>query len=339
MMRKSLAIVLGVTTMLSCVGAESADESMPSVTYPTTGSIERLDPRLDAIVPEDAVIEVLSEGHEWVEGPVWVPDLQSILYSDIPNNAVYRWSEGEEASLWLQPAGYTSDVPREGESGSNGLALDTQGRLVLAQHGDRRLARMNAPWDAREPNFETLAGQYEGQRFNSPNDVAPRSNGDLYFTDPPYGLQGGNEPQELDFQGVYRLAAYGSLTLLTDELSRPNGIAFSPDQSILYVANSDPGGQPVVMAYDVQPDGGIDNGRVFFESWGDGMAVDQQGNVYVTGPGGGVLIINADGEHLWTILAPPRTSNATFGEDGSTLFVTANTRLVRIRLNVKGVGF
>ena len=338
-MHKSLATLVGVTTMLSCMGDEPAVEELTPVSYPTTGSIERLDPRLDAIVPQDAVIEVLSEGHEWVEGPVWVPELQSILYSDIPNNAVYRWSEGEEASLWLQPAGFTGAIPREGESGSNGLALDAEGKLVLAQHGDRRLARMEAPWGAPAPMFETLVGEYEGKRFNSPNDVAPRANGDLYFTDPPYGLQGGNEEKELDFQGVYRLAASGSLTLLTDELSRPNGIAFSPDQSILYVANSDGANQPVVMAYDVESDGGISNGRVFFESWGDGMAVDQEGNVYVTGPRGGVLIINADGEHLGTLLAPPRTSNATFGEDGSTLFVTANTRLVRIRLNVKGVGF
>ena len=166
-----------------------------------------------------------------------------------------------------------------------------------------------------EPNFETLAGEYEGKRFNSPNDVAPRSNGDLYFTDPPYGLQGGLESKELDFQGVYRLATNGSLTLLTDELSRPNGIAFSPDQSILYVANSNGANQPVVMAYDVEPDGNLSSGRVFFDSWGDSMAVDQQGNVYVTGPGGGVLIINANGEHLGSLLAPPRTSNTTFGED------------------------
>ncbi len=338
-MYKSMAILLGAVTTLSCGGAESASEGATSEPLPTTGSIERLDPRLDAIVPADAVIEVLSEGHEWVEGPVWVPELQSILYSDIPNNAVYRWTDGEGASLWLQPAGFTGTVPREGESGSNGLALDVDGNLLLAQHGDRRIARMNAPWDAPESNFETLAGEYRGQRFNSPNDVAVRSNGDLYFTDPPYGLEGGNEPKELDFQGVYRLAVDGSLTLLTDELSRPNGIAFSPDQSILYVANSDGANQPVVMAYDVEPDGGISNGRVFFDSWGDGMAVDQQGNVYVTGPGGGVLIINAEGEHLGSIMAPPRTSNATFGEDGSTLFITANTRLVRIRLNVKGVGF
>ena len=280
-MHKSLATLVGVTTMVSCMVDEPAVEELTPVSYPTTGSIERLDPRLDAIVPQDAVIEVLSEGHEWVEGPVWVPELQSILYSDIPNNAVYRWSEGEEASLWLQPAGFTGAIPREGESGSNGLALDAEGKLVLAQHGDRRLARMEAPWDAPAPRFETLVGEYEGKRFNSPNDVAPRANGDLYFTDPPYGLQGGNEEKELDFQGVYRLAASGSLTLLTDELSRPNGIAFSPDQSILYVANSDGANQPVVMAYDVESDGGISNGRVFFESWGDGMAVDQEGNVYV----------------------------------------------------------
>ena len=338
-MKRRLATLIALATMLSCMGAESDDEPETSDPLPTTGSIERLDPRLDAIVPQDAVIEVLSEGHEWVEGPVWVPALQSILYSDIPNNAIYRWSEGEGASLWLQPAGYTGEMPREGESGSNGLLLDVEGRLVLAQHGDRRIARMNAPWDAPEPNFETLAGEYEGKRFNSPNDVATRSNGDLYFTDPPYGLEGGLEPKELDFQGVYRLATDGSLTLLIDDLSRPNGIAFSPDETILYVANSDGANQPVVMAYDVEPDGNISNGRVFFESWGDGMAVDQQGNVYLTGPGGGVLIINANGEHLGSIMVPPRTSNATFGEDGSTLFITANTRLVRIRLNVKGVGF
>ena len=266
-MHKSLATLVGVTTMLSCMGDEPAVEELTPVSYPTTGSIERLDPRLDAIVPQDAVIEVLSEGHEWVEGPVWVPELQSILYSDIPNNAVYRWSEGEEASLWLQPAGFTGAIPREGESGSNGLALDAEGKLVLAQHGDRRLARMEAPWGAPAPRFETLVGEYEGKRFNSPNDVATRNNGDLYFTDPPYGLQGGNEEKELDFQGVYRLAASGSLTLLTDELSRPNGIAFSPDQSILYVANSDGANQPVVMAYDVESDGGISNGRVFFDSY------------------------------------------------------------------------
>jgi gluconolactonase len=337
--RGSCATLIGALALLSCAGDEPPAEDIAAVSYPTIGSIERLDPRLDAIVPAGAALEVLSEGHEWVEGPVWVPALQSILYSDIPNNAIYRWSESAPESLWLRPAGYTSEVPREGESGSNGLALDSQGRLILAQHGDRRIARLNAPWDAPEPNFETLAGEFEGKRFNSPNDVASRRNGDLYFTDPPYGLEGGNDPKELDFQGVYRLTPDGSLTLLVDDLSRPNGIAFSPDQSILYVANSDGANQPVVMAYDVQPDGSLVNARVFFDSWGDGMAVDQQGNVYVTGPGGGVLIINADGEHLGSIMAGQRTSNAAFGNDGSTLYITADKNLVRIRLSVKGVGF
>ena len=331
----ALAIAL---VMSSCAAGEPPAESA-AVTYPTIGSIERLDPRLDAIIPADAAMEVLSEGHEWVEGPIWVPELQSVLYSDIPNNAVYRWSEGAGDVLWLQPAGYTGDVPREGESGSNGLALDAQGRLVLAQHGDRRIARLNAPWDAPAPDFETLAGDFEGQRFNSPNDVAPHRNGDLYFTDPPYGLQGGNEEKELDFQGVYRRAADGSLTLLVDDLSRPNGIAFSPDQSILYVANSDGANQPVVMAYDVQADGGLANARVFYDSWGDGMAVDEAGNVYLTGPGGAVLIINADGEHLGSLVTGQRVANAAFGNDGSTLYITSNTNLLRIRLSVKGAGF
>ena len=294
----SWATLFGALAVVSCGGDQPPGERVVAVSYPTIGSIERLDSRLDAIVPADAALEVISQGHAWVEGPVWVPALQSILYSDIPNNAIYRWREGAPESLWLQPSGYTGDVPREGESGSNGLTLDAQGRLILAQHGDRRIARLIAPWDAPEPNFETLAGEFEGKRFNSPNDVALRSNGDLYFTDPPYGLQGGVEPKELDFQGVYRLAADGTLTLLVDDLSRPNGIAFSPDQSILYVANSDGANQPVVMAYDVLPDGGLANGRVFFDSWGDGMAVDQEGNVYVTGPGGAVFAQTGGGGAL-----------------------------------------
>ena len=310
-----------------------------TTSYPTIGGIERLSPALDAIVPEGAVIEVLSDGHAWVEGPVWVPALRSILYSDIPNNAIYRWREGTEETLWLQPSGYTRDVPRTGESGSNGLLLSRDGRLILAQHGDRRLARLDAPLDAPRPVFETLAGAFEGRRFNSPNDVAQRSNGDFYFTDPPYGLQGGVEPQELDFQGVYRLATDGSLTLLTDELSRPNGIVFSPDESVLYVSSSDPRNQPTIMAYPVRADGMLGEGRIFYPSWGDGMTVDQQGNLYVAGPDNGVLILSPAGEHLGTIHTTVRTSNCTFGDDGSTLYITANTHLMRVRLSVRGVGF
>lgn len=308
-------------------------------TYPTIGSVERLSPALDAIVPEGAALEVLTDGHAWVEGPVWVPALRSILYSDIPNNAIYRWRESGGEALWLQPAGYTSDVPREGQSGSNGLLLSRDGRLILAQHGDRRLARLDASLDAPRPVFETLAGSYEGKRFNSPNDVAQRSNGDFYFTDPPYGLEGGNEPKELDFQGVYRLTSDGALTLLADDLSAPNGIVFSPDESTLYVSNSDARNQGVIMAYAVRPDGTLGEGRVFYESWGDGMTIDQQGNLYVAGPANGVLVLSPSGEHLGTLHTTVRTANCTFGDDGSTLYVTADTHLMRIRLSAKGVGF
>ena len=271
---------------------------------------------------------------------MWVPAMQAVLYSDIPNNAIYRWSEAEGGSIWLQPSGYTGEVPRGGESGSNGLLLDGEGRLVLAMHGDRRIARMDAPLNAPEPNFETLVGDFEGRRFNSPNDVALRSNGDLYFTDPPYGLEEGvDDPaKELDTQGVYRLSGDGTVELLVDDLSRPNGIAFSPSQEVLYVANSD-GGQPVIMAYDVESDGSLGSGRIFFESWGDGMAVDQQGNVYVSGPDEGVLIIAADGTHLGSLKTTQRTSNCTFGDDGSTLYITSDMHLLRVRLAVKGVGF
>ena len=334
-----LTTVLVIAGISSCADREPQTEEIKSDEFPTIGSIERLDPALDAIVPADAVIEILADGHEWTEGPVWVPALQSVLYSDIPNNAIYRWKEGEKASIWLKPSGFTGELSREGESGSNGLILDTAGRLVLAQHGDRRIARLDAPWDAPKPNFSTLAGEFEGKRFNSPNDVAVRRNGDIYFTDPPYGLKHGMEDpkKELDMQGVFRLTANGTVTLLTDKLSRPNGIAFSPDEQTLYVANSDQD-QAIIMAYDVVENGSLANGRVFFNSSGDGMAVDQKGNVYQTGPGG-VLVISPNGTHLGTILTTQNTSNCTFGDDGSTLYITADMYLLRIRLNVKGVGF
>jgi gluconolactonase len=332
--------LLALAAAFAVAGAPTDNAALAAqTTFPTMGSIERLSPALDAIVPRGAVLEVLSDGHAWVEGPVWVPALRSILYSDIPNNAIYRWRDGSE-SLWLQPSGYTKDVPRTGESGSNGLILSRDGRLIMAQHGDRRLARLNAPLDAPKAVFETLAGAYQGMRFNSPNDVAQRSNGDFYFTDPPYGLEGGVEPKELDFQGVYRVTTDGTLTLLTRELSAPNGIVFSPDQSILYVSNSDAQNQGIVMAYPVRADGTLGDGRVFYQSWGDGMTVDQRGNLYVAGPANGVLIISPSGEHLGTIHTTVRTSNCTFGDDGSTLYITANTHLTRVRgLNVKGVGF
>lgn len=342
-MKNLIPILILLLSATACGEASNTNtDSSSSLVEPlaTIGSIDRFDSRLDAIVPPEATIEILAEGHEWTEGPVWVPQLQVVLYSDIPNNAIYSWSERAGASMWLRPSGLSGTEERGGETGSNGLVLDPDGHLVMAQHGDRRIARLVGDLNAPEPNFETIAGNYEGRRFNSPNDVAIRSNGDVYFTDPPYGLeQGMDDPaKEIPFQGVYRRDVDGNVTLLVDNLSRPNGIIFSSDESTLFVANSGQD-QPVIMAYPLLEDGGIGEGTVFYESWGDGMAVDQEGNVYVAGPNDGVLILSPEGEPLGSISTRQRTSNVTFGEDGSTLFITADMYLLRIRLTAKGVGF
>ena len=339
-MAKLLVTLTLTFGLFSCGITEKTAQNSALQSLPVIGSIIRLDPRLDDIVPQGTKLEILADGHQWTEGPVWVPALQSILYSDIPNNAIYRWSDNAGPSLWLKPAGYTGGTMRGGESGSNGLLLNGEGHLLLAQHGDRRIARLISPLNAPKAEFETLAGQLDGKRFNSPNDLAMRANGDIYFTDPPYGLEHGvDDPaKELAVQGVYRLATDGSVTLLIDNLSRPNGIAFSPDQQLLYVANSDDN-QPVIMVYPVEASGELGKGKVFFDSWGDGLAVDQQGRLYVAGPGNGVMILSPDGKHLGSLSTTQLTSNCTFGDDGSTLYITSDMYLLRVRLNVMGIGF
>jgi gluconate:H+ symporter, GntP family len=310
--------------------------------------IERLDPALDELVAPDATIEILAEGYEWSEGPVWVRDGAFLLFSDIPQNAIYRWKEGEGARLYLRPAGYTGSEARGGESGSNGLTLDREGRLVLAQHGDRRIARMNAPLDDPRPAFTTLADRHEGARFNSPNDLVFHSGGDLYFTDPAYGLpKGWDDPaREMDFAGVFRLARDGAVTLLTREMTRPNGLAFSPDERRLYVAQSD-AGAALWRVFDVTADGGLENSRILFDATPmgktrrglpDGLKIDTRGNLFATGPGG-VLVLTPDGRHLGTILTGQATSNVAFGDDGRSLYITADTYLMRVRLKTQGVEF
>jgi gluconolactonase len=331
---------LGVGCETVTRAPQEGSAAKPVITYPTMGSLERLDPQFDALIAPDAKIERLAEGYEWSEGPVWMRDGSYLLFSDVPKNTVYRWKEGEGAKVFLQPSGYTGAKARGGEPGSNGLTVDSEGRLVLCQHGDRRVARLE-----RDRQFKVLAEFYQLRRFNSPNDIAFKSNGDFYFTDPPYGLERLNSDpdKELAFNGVYRVTPKGEITLLVQHLSFPNGIAFSPDERVLYVAISDPN-RPVIMAYDVQPDGTIGNERVFFDTKAlmqgrkglpDGLKVDVAGNLFATGPGG-VLVISPTGAHLGTINTGEATANCGWGGDGSVLYITADMYLCRVQTKTKG---
>ncbi len=340
------AIRFGLVPALT--GILLASVSSPSLAqekkaYPTVGSIERKDKRIDHLIPAGATLEKLAEGFDWSEGPVWDRRGGFLLFSDVPMNTVFQWKDGQGVKPFLKPSGYTGSVPRGGEPGSNGLTIDGEGRLLLCQHGDRRVARLEA--DGR---FTTLADRYEGKRFNSPNDLVIKTNGDIYFTDPPYGLLKGNDDpaKELKFNGVYRLAKDGKVTLLTDEVRFPNGIAFSPDEKTLYVASSDPQ-KAIWMSYDVKEDGTLGKGRLFYDvtelgktkkGLPDGMKVDSAGNLFATGPGG-VLIFDPDGTHLGTIETGEATANCGWGDDGSTLYITADMNLCRIRLTTRGKGF
>jgi gluconolactonase len=314
----------------------------PAENFPAIGTIERLDPRLDALIAPGTTIEKLAEGFDWSEGPVWIPAENHLLFSDVPRNTVYRWKEGGQADEYLKPSGYTGAQSRGGEPGSNGLLLDGRGRLVLCQHGDRRIARLEP-----DGTFHPLAHLYNHRRFNSPNDAVYRSNGDLYFTDPPYGLEKLNDDpaKELNFNGVFRLAADGRVDLLTDRLTFPNGLAFSPDERILYVAVSD-SQRPVIMAFDVAGNGSLLNERVFFDAapmrtgrkgLPDGLKVDRHGNLFATGPGG-VLVIAPDSTLLGIINTGEATANCAWGNDGSVLYITADMFLCRIRTLTLGSG-
>jgi gluconolactonase len=318
--------------------------AQPPRGYPVLGSIVREDPRLDALLAPEARIEVLAAGFEWSEGPVWDRKNGWLLFSDIPRNSVMRWREKEGIDVFLKPSGYTGAAPYGREPGSNGLLIDPQGRLISMEHGDRRVSRMDP-----DGGKITLADRFEGKRLNSPNDGALHSSGAIYFTDPPYGLpkQAADPRRELDFCGVYRLSPDGRLALLTKDLSRPNGIAFSPDEKTLYVANSD-GQRAIWMAYPVEPGGALGPGRVFADATAmvgranpgapDGLKTDAQGNLWATGPGG-VHVYAPDGQRLGRLATGEATANVAWGDDGGTLYITADMYLCRVRTKVRGAGW
>jgi gluconolactonase len=356
-MRSLFALVATVAVILTTGCSSTGRPTVPyAPTIATLGTIERLDPAFDALVPPEAKLEVLAEGFDWIEGPLWIPEKFGggyLLFSEIPPNQVYQWTPGKGVSMYLGQSGWLGPVPRPDstppdEPGSNGLLLDPQGRLVLCQHGLRQVARMDAPLANPAARFAPLAATFEGKRFNSPNDGAFLPSGDLYYTDPPYGLPRKMEDphKELDFQGVYRVTPHGVVTLLTKELSRPNGLAFAPDYKTAYVAISDPQ-RAVWMRYPVKEDGTFGEGSVFFDATSrvgkmkglpDGLKVDKNGNLFATGPGG-VLVFNKDGKHLGTLQTGQATSNCAWGDDGKTLYITADSYLLRIKLSTSGNGF
>ena len=334
-MNRPALVLLGCLTA-ACGGPEP--EPGPAEAAPDTGAgtILRVDPRFDALVPPDARIERLAEGFVFTEGPVWDRAESRLLFSDVRGNGVYEWTESAGTSPVIEPV-FEGDRTGLRSVSSNGLTLDAEGRLVMCEHGNRLISRVEA-----DGTRTTLVDRYEGNRLNSPNDATYASDGWLYFTDPGSALEGRDASplRELDFNGIYRLSPDGDLELLYRDQSRPNGIALSPDESVLYVANSDPE-QKVWMAYDLG-ENGVSNPRVFFdvndetaEGAADGLKVDDAGNLFATGPGG-VWVIAPDGTHLGSIMPDEVPANVAWGDDGRTLYMTARTGLYRIRLATGG---
>lgn len=303
-------------------------------------TVEILDDKALEIISPDAEISLLATGFTWAEGPLWVEEGQYLLFSDIPKNKVYKLDAAGDTSTYLQPSGYSGEGNYSNEPGSNGLLLDQKGNLVLMQHGDRRIARMNGTLEDPKADFETLVDKYQGQRFNSPNDGVFDQNGNLYFTDPPYGLPPEFAGKELDFQGVYCLLNTGELLLL-DSLSRPNGIALSPKEDKLYVAVSDEK-HAVWYQYDLVATGQVGNKKIFYDATDlvkpgganglpDGMEVHSQGYLFATGPGG-LWIFSPEGKALAKIHTGQLTSNCAFTADEKYLYLTAHHDILRVKL-------
>ncbi|MFN8090630.1 MAG: SMP-30/gluconolactonase/LRE family protein [Vicinamibacteria bacterium] len=333
-----MRLALPLAVLASAVAASAAFAQTPA----SPGRVERLDPRIDALIPKDAKVELLADGIKWAEGPVWDKANGRLIFSDVPNNVAYQWSEKGGKTVFLKPSGYTGPEGGGGrEPGSNGLAFDAKGRLTLTQCGDRRISRLV------DGKFVPVVERFEGKRFNSPNDLVWAKDGSLYFTDPPYGLtKMFDDPgREIPWCGVYRVGPDGKVTVLVKDLRAPNGIGLSPDEKTLYVSQSDPD-RPVVMAYELKADGTLGAGRVFFDAkplmkngpgLPDGLKVDAAGNVWTSGPGG-ILILSPKGEHLGSILTGVPTANLNFAPDG-TVYMTANDTIRRIRTNAKGLAY
>ncbi len=332
-MKKTFTIILTMIITYACAQNK------------TIGKLISLSPEFDKLIPTNTKLEVLAEGFEWSEGPVWVKKGGFLIFSDVPTNKVYKWQKGTDVSVFISPSGYTGIMPYSNEPGSNGLAITKDNYLISCEHGDRRISRMPL---AIKGGKVTLADKYDGKRFNSPNDVVAATNGNIYFTDPPYGLADNekDKSREIDLFGVYRISTTGKVSLEIADLIRPNGVALSVDQKTLYVAQSDR--KAYIMSYPIAKDGSLGEGKLFFDASylnteglkgaPDGLKVDSSGNIFSSGPGG-VLVIDPKGKLLGRIETGAATSNLAWGEDGSTLFITADMYLLRLETKTLGSNF
>lgn len=331
---KNLSLALAFCALVSCKMADTK-------TTEAAGTIERTDPSLDALIDEKATVEILADGFKWSEGPVWVESEKMLLFSDVPNNVIHKWTEDQGLETYLTPSGYTGTGDYSREPGSNGLTLSPDGKLVLCQHGDRRVAWMDAPLNKPEANFVTIADSYNGKKLSSPNDLVFRQNGDMFFTDPPYGLpkQAEDPAKETPHNGVYKVSN-GITTLLVDSITRPNGIALTNNEKTVIVANSD-GEKAAWYAFDLDEKDSVISGRVFFDAKAarkegekgapDGLRVDSKGNIWATGPGG-VWIFDSNAKVLGRIRLNEPAANCTLSADEKTLYITANMYLMRVKL-------
>ncbi len=327
-------------SILSCVN----NTNQENYTRLTRGNVQIFDESAKIFVNEDSRIELLADSLFLSEGPLWIESLNSLLFTQVASNKVFKWNENDGLSVYLDPSGYTGIVPAEpdGLVGSNGMVLNSNGDLILAQHGDRRVAKL-IDWDNETPEFETLAGRYNDKLFNSPNDLVYADNGDLYFTDPPYGFGLEklltSELKEQPVNGVYKLTKSGEVVLLVEDILLPNGVAISNDNKTLYVNSSDVE-YPIITKFDIT-ENGLENREVFFdgselikssEGWFDGLKVHSSGNIFSTGPGG-VLILTPEGKHLATIGTTSNALNCAFGNNEEYLYITAFDYLARVKLN------
>jgi gluconolactonase len=340
-----IALLLFVLYTSGCTSGDNTAARNEDKKTDTIGTIELFDTSAASIIDTNAKIEVIGRGYNWSEGPLWIASKKQLIFSDVPENKIFQWADGDSVKLYLTPSGYTDTARRKGEVGSNGLTLDINGRLVLCQQGNRQIARMNTSLDSPKADYTVLSASYAGKKFNSPNDVITDKKNNVYFTDPIYGLpEGENDPaREMRFEGVYKISTDGKTTVLIDSIPRPNGIAFSLDEKILYVGSSDDK-KPRWYAYHLDENGNIKDGGILldvvpikekatFKSSPDGMKIDKYGNIFSTGPDG-INIISPAGKRLALIKIFNRpTSNCAFNETKDVLFITADDLILKVKLH------